>query len=182
MASLCGLCVLCGKNSCTLKKLSRISSTYEHESGSADGRHGLHGLARIHSERTPESHVLIRVYSCPFVVQKVSVRFRAPSASEWQILPTLVAPAGNSCRCLIRQQGRRFPSPGGRFENSPAVDCRVQNRNASSPEGTAESSECHSSNCLLIDVAAIQPCLRDGRPWDIEPSVETLGYFQRSLR
>ncbi len=30
-------------------------------------------------------------------------------------------------------------SPGGRFENSPAVDCRVRMSDCISPEGTAES-------------------------------------------
>ena len=41
--------------------------------------------------------------------------------------------------------GRPVPSPGGRFENSPAVHCRVQIRHSTSPEGTAESTECHAS-------------------------------------
>ncbi len=35
-----------------------------------------------------------------------------------------------------------FPSPGGRFENSPAVRCRVRIRHSTSPEGTAETIEC----------------------------------------
>ena len=38
---------------------------------------------------------------------------------------------------------RRFPSPGGRFENSPAFQRWVRWPNGVRPEGTAESSECH---------------------------------------
>jgi len=52
-------------------------------------------------------------------------------------------------------------SPGGRFENSPAVHCRVPKRQSTSPEGTAESTECHASVPISIFVAVIQPSLRD---------------------
>src|SRR6266540_207046 len=34
----------------------------------------------------------------------------------------------------------------------------------------------------MNDIRWIHPSLRDGRHWGIEPSVETLGYFQNSLR
>src|SRR6266540_174149 len=39
----------------------------------------------------------------------------------------------------------RLLSPGGRIENSPAVHCRVQRDIKQSPEGTAETIECHAS-------------------------------------
>src|SRR5436309_15435324 len=66
--------------------------------------------------------------------------------------------------------GRRFPSPGGRFENSPAAYCRVQIRLRISPEGTAESLE------------LIQPSLRDGKSFYRSPTLERVGYCQISLR
>src|SRR6266545_3638605 len=46
---------------------------------------------------------------------------------------------GNVSRATPLIRGPRFPSPGGRFENSPAVHCRVRIGHYASPEGTAES-------------------------------------------
>ena len=56
---------------------------------------------------------------------------------------------------------RPSPSPGGRFENSPAVHCRVPRRAPTSPEGTAEGSECPASVPRPILVAEIHPSLFD---------------------
>ena len=52
-------------------------------------------------------------------------------------------------------------SPGGRFENSPAVHYRVHIRQSTSPGGTAESAECHATVPIPILVSVIQPSLRD---------------------
>src|SRR5213594_5003738 len=53
------------------------------------------------------------------------------------------SPAESADKSAHSKGARLFPSPGGRLENSPAVHCRVWIRRATSPEGTAESSECH---------------------------------------
>ena len=78
--------------------------------------------------------------------------------------------------------GRRFPSPGGRFENSPAVHCRVPMQYPTSPEETAESSECHASVHRPILVGEIQPSLRDSMSLFDNPTLERVGYSQISLR
>ena len=78
--------------------------------------------------------------------------------------------------------GRRLPSPGGRFENSPAVHCRVPMRHPRSPEGTAESSECHESVPIPILVAEIQPSLWNSMSLFDNPTLERVGCSQISLR
>jgi len=59
--------------------------------------------------------------------------------------------------------------PGGMNENSPAFQHWDRGLVVSSPEGTAEPGVC-------------RPSLRDLCVWASVPSVETLGYYRRSLR
>src|SRR2546428_1430805 len=73
-------------------------------------------------------------------------------------------------------------SPGGRFENSPAVYCRVQIQHSTSPEGTAESGECPGSFHIFDFVVMIQPSLRDSIFSVHYPTLERVGYCQLSLR
>src|SRR5437867_2978818 len=77
---------------------------------------------------------------------------------------------------------RGFLSPGGRFENSPAVHCRVQIGESTSPEGTAETSQCLWSIAIPILVEVIQPSLRDSTLLVHRPTLERVGYYQFSLR
>src|SRR5258708_37950391 len=58
---------------------------------------------------------------------------------------------------------------GGTNENSTAFQRRVSARGKISPKGTVEK-------------GLARPSLRDLRPLTIKPKVETLGYFQPSLR
>ena len=73
-------------------------------------------------------------------------------------------------------------SSGGRFENSPAVHCRVQVRHPTRPEGTDESIECCASVQLPIFVAGTRPSLRDSILLFDKPILERVGYSQISLR
>ena len=73
-------------------------------------------------------------------------------------------------------------SPGGRFDNSPAVHCRVQARDSARPEGTHESIESHGCVRGRFLVAAFQPSLRDLLSLLDKPTLERVGYFQISLR
>src|SRR6266496_3192661 len=84
--------------------------------------------------------------------------------------------------CWLDIFGQRFPSPGGRFENSPAVHCRVSIRCCISPEGTVEYLRWLTSASISIDVGVIQPSLRDGTILIQSPTLERVGYFQISLR
>jgi hypothetical protein len=73
--------------------------------------------------------------------------------------------------CLLtRRSSPRFcrPSPEGTSENSPAFQRWVGPARKLSPEGSAETLP--------------HPSLRDLGPNNAIPSVETLGYFQSSLR
>jgi len=67
--------------------------------------------------------------------------------------------------------------PGGTIDNSPAFQRGVGWPGRASPEGTAENPirNWHMDGCP-------QPSLRDGFPWAVGPSVETLGYSHGSLR
>jgi hypothetical protein len=78
--------------------------------------------------------------------------------------------------------GRRFPSPEGRFENSPAVHCRVRIPCCISPEGTVESIGCLAPAPIPTLVAVFQPSLRDGRSLSHSSTLESVGYSQISLR
>jgi hypothetical protein len=83
-------------------------------------------------------------------------------------------------------------SPGGRFENRPAVDCRVRICGCMSPEGTAESIAGHMSVPITVEtpdrvrgavfVGGIQPSLRDSMPFVHQPTLERVGYSRFSLR
>ena len=66
--------------------------------------------------------------------------------SAWQERKAGVPPALAAKRPRsLGNLGWRLLSPGGSFENSPAVHCRVQIRHPTSPEGTAEFIERHAS-------------------------------------
>src|SRR6266496_1332233 len=93
--------------------------------------------------------------------------YRGPILTLPPIFPTTRdAEAGRSAKL----------SPGGRFENSPAVHCRVEFRHFTSPVGTAESSERHASVPIPIYGAAPQPSLRDLMPLLHIPTLERVGY------
>src|SRR5258705_9366633 len=76
----------------------------------------------------------------------------------------------------------RDVSPGGRFETSPAVHCRVGMRYPIRPEGTGESIECLGFVLIPRHAAAILPSLRDLLPLFDHPTLERVGYCQFSLR
>ena len=88
----------------------------------------------------------------------------------------------DACHRSLDMLGRRIPSPGGRFENSPAVHCRVRMRHPTRPEGTDESIECHESVHTPVLMAEIQPSLRDVLPLIENPTLEKVRYSQFSLR
>ncbi len=77
-------------------------------------------------------------------------------------------------------------SPGGRFENSPAVDCRVRMNPRISPAGTAESPMSYVSSYCLFRTKdrprMAQPSLRDFGYLLPNPTLERVGYSQISLR
>src|SRR5213594_975562 len=77
---------------------------------------------------------------------------------------------------------RDLPTPGGRLENSPAVHCPVQVGESTSPEGTAEISQCLWSIPIPILMEVIQPSLRDSMLPGHGPTLERVGYSQFSLR
>src|SRR6266496_521006 len=66
----------------------------------------------------------------------------------------------------------RFTSPGGRFDNSPAVHCRVQVRVWIRPEGTVESSECNTS-ASRIEYKERNLWERFSRPFGTRRSIST---------
>ena len=78
--------------------------------------------------------------------------------------------------------GRGYPSPGGRTENSPAVHCRVEMPDRTSPEGTTESIECLASGPSTGLAGEIRPSLRDSMPQFDNPTLERVGYSRISLR
>jgi hypothetical protein len=81
----------------------------------------------------------------------------------------------------MNEANTRF-SPGGRFENSPAVHCRVQRRYPARPEGTDEFFECYGSIRNPFLAAEFQPSLRDWMSLFDKPTLSRVGYFQISLR
>ena len=77
-------------------------------------------------------------------------------------------------------------SSGGRFENSPAVDCRVRIGDCISPAGTAESPMSYASSYCLFRTkdrpGIVQPSLRDFGYLLPNPTLERVGYSRISLR
>ena len=73
-------------------------------------------------------------------------------------------------------------SPGGRFENSPVVHCRVQVPHPARPEGTDESIKWHGSIRTAGHAAEFLPSLRDWMFLFEKPTLEKVGYFQVFLR
>src|SRR3989442_402226 len=85
-------------------------------------------------------------------------------------------------RWTLDELVRRFASPGGRFENSPAVHCRDRIRYCLSPEGTVECLGRFAAAPVPTDVGVVQPSLRDERFLSHNPTLESVGYSQISLR
>ena len=78
-----------------------------------------------------------------------------------------ILPFGNSCEQDLKL------CPEGTADNSPAFQRRERGPNSTSPEGAADRNP---------RSAAVQRSLRDMAVFVTPPSVETLGYFHKSLR
>jgi len=122
----------------------------------------------------------IRVHSRSFAVSPAGVEVYAwiwDMARHLDTAPDFFVFQRRSCG-----ESRELLSPGGRFENSPAVHCRVQIGHSRSPAGTAECSECHASVLIPIHGAAVRSSLRDLMLYHYIPTLERVGYSQISLR